>query len=258
MVSVLTVLKIIGIVLACILTLLLAVLLIVLFVPVRYSIKGRYKEDIFAKAYISYLLHLFGVHVRYDDDLRVILRILFIQVKLYPKKKDGSGTDKKRKEDGRKEDKHKEDKSKDEAIGSDDKKDADKEGSPDGHDDRLNRVKAYLKLLNEDSTKEAFEVCRYRLGKLLKAILPGKIRISITYGLDDPYMTAVIMSLYNVFYTYIGEGLTIYPVYYEKTVSAEGIIKGRIMAAPVLWQAVMVLLNRDCRRFFKRFKSIDK
>lgn len=250
MASVLAVLKIIGIVLACILAFILLLLLMVLFVPVRYRIKGSYDEDIQAFAYVSYLLHLFGVHVRYDDGLRVVLRILFIPIKLYPGKKKKSKTDDKPKTD---------DSTADESSSKDEDKKADnKDSEAAGKDDKLNTVKAYLKLLNEDTTREAYEVCRYRLGKLLKAILPGKIRISVTYGLDDPYMTAVIMSVYNVFYTYIGKGLSICPVYYEKTVSADGYIKGSIMAAPVLWQALMVMLNKDCRRFFKRFKNIGK
>ena len=64
------------------------------------------------------------------------------------------------------------------------------------------------------------------------------------------------MSVYNVFYTYIGEGLNICPVYCEKTLEADGCIKGRIIAAPVLWQAIRVLLDKDCRKFLKRFKKI--
>lgn len=257
MATFLAVLKIIGIVLACILGVLLAILLIILFVPVRYSVRGRYKDDIYVKANISYLLHLFAVYATYTDALKVILRILIIPIKLLPAK---PGRKKKSKDKT-------EDKAGDDA--KDPLKEAEVEDSQNGKSgngdkddkigsaDKLKLVKEYIDLLNEDCTKAAFEVCRVRISKLIRAVVPRKIRINVTYGLDDPYVTAVIMSVYNVFYTYIGEGLTICPVYYEKTIEADGYIKGRMIAAPIIWQAIRVLFDKDCRQFLKRFKKIN-
>ncbi|MBR6238277.1 MAG: hypothetical protein IKQ83_04440 [Lachnospiraceae bacterium] len=268
MATFLAVLKIIGIVLACILGALTAILLIVLFVPVRYSVKGRYKDDVYVKANVSYLLHLFALYATYTDAFKVILRILIIPIKLLPKK---AGKKKKSKEkaevktesEAKTEDKKSETKAEEKSEAkAEDSGEGDKTGKPDktekaGADDKLELIKKYIDLLNEDSTKAAFEVCKVRIGKLIKAVLPRKIRINVTYGLNDPYVTAVIMSVYNVFYTYIGEGLNICPVYYEKTIEADGYIKGRIIAAPVLWQAIRVLLDKDCRKFLKRFKKIN-
>lgn len=268
MATFLAVLKIIGIVLACILGALAAILLIVLFVPVRYSVKGRYKDDVYVKTNVSYLLHLFALYATYTDALKVILRILIIPIKLLPKK---AGRKKKSKEkaevktesEAKTEDKKSEAKAEEKSEAkAENSGEGDKTGKPDktekaGADDKIELIKKYIDLLNEDSTKAAFEVCKVRIGKLIKAVLPRKIRINVTYGLNDPYVTAVIMSVYNVFYTYIGEGLNICPVYYEKTIEADGYIKGRIIAAPVLWQAIRVLLDKDCRKFLKRFKKIN-
>ena len=69
MISVLlTLLKIIGIVLLSLLGLFLVLLLIVLFVPVRYRIKGYYKDEFVCHGKIIWLLHLVSVSIDYDKE----------------------------------------------------------------------------------------------------------------------------------------------------------------------------------------------
>ena len=76
--AMLTVLKIIGIVLACIIGLVLLLICLVLFVPVRYRINAE-KEDpeadpvAFARA--SFLLHILSAKVIYEKKLEIIVRI---------------------------------------------------------------------------------------------------------------------------------------------------------------------------------------
>lgn len=271
MATFLLILKIIGIVLLCVLGLALLLILVVLFVPVRYRIRASYDDEPYLKARVTYLLWLFGVTATYDKALKVVLRILFIPLRLLPRKN--------RRDSGKK---AVPDSVKTEAAGSDGQSEGDSDNGADTGDktDRsadkkghklgdepdksaegeksgtLDKIKAYADLLNAPETIGAWDVCKYRLGKLLKILIPAHTDIRVRYGLDDPYMTSVIMSVYNVFYIYLGRGLTIEPVYYEKTVSVQAKISGHIMLAPVLWQALMVLLNKDCRRFLKRFKKI--
>lgn len=76
--AMLTVLKIIGIVLACIIGIVLLLICLVLFVPVRYRINAE-KEDpeadpvAFARA--SFLLHILSAKVIYEKKLEIIVRI---------------------------------------------------------------------------------------------------------------------------------------------------------------------------------------
>ena len=269
----LTILKIIGIVLASILALALLLIFIVLFVPVRYKVKGNYNGEAYLKARVSYLLQLFALIATYTDKLKVILRIIIIPIKLLPKK------DKPKKvkpTEAPKPDKEvavasetsaSEDNAKAEANSEASKITLTKDEPPKGKKDeahesdrreKIEKLKEYLDLLNEPETLAAWDVCKYRLGKLIKAIIPRNIDIRVRYGLDDPYITSVIMAVYNVFYAYIGPGLSIEPVYDGKVIEAYGNIRGRIIPVTVLWQGLMVLLNKDCRRFIKRFKKLRK
>lgn len=81
----LLILKIIGIVIAIAIGLILFVVLVVLFVPIRYrmfAVKGS-EEDakIKASVNVSYILHLFSVWIKYDEELDIKIKILGISLK---------------------------------------------------------------------------------------------------------------------------------------------------------------------------------
>ena len=76
----LTVLKIIGIVLLCILGLLLLLILLLLFWPFFYSLEAAKTEEITAKGRVTWLLHLIVVEVIWQNGLNKRLKIFGIPV----------------------------------------------------------------------------------------------------------------------------------------------------------------------------------
>lgn len=66
----LMILKIFGILLACVIGLLLLAVVVVLFVPVRYRLEGQKAEDYRVGAKVSWLLHLVRIRIRYDSDTK--------------------------------------------------------------------------------------------------------------------------------------------------------------------------------------------
>lgn len=98
MAVILTILKITGIVLLCIIALILILAAIVLFVPIRYRIRADkpLEEDFTAFAGISFLLHILSGKIVYDKDIDYNIRLFGL--KIYPRKKkddisDGPVTD---------------------------------------------------------------------------------------------------------------------------------------------------------------------
>ena len=250
---VLLILKIIGIVLLALLGLIILLLLIVLFVPVRYRAKGDYEDsEAGCDAVISFLLHIIALKITYKKELKMVLKIFGIPLfKLYPKK---PGKDKKPENAEKDKD----------AEGKSDPKDKDKEkndGNADGSNgksDIKERLADVLNILNDPTTVRAWEVCKKRLGRLIKHILPSKIKIDVTYGLDDPFISSEILAVYNAFYTYLGEGLTLMPVYEGKYLEVHGRVRGYVMLASVLWHTIMVIFDKDCRKFYKHIKNMKK
>ena len=79
-----TILKVIGIILLVVLALILTALLCVLFVPVKYRAVGSFDNtDIRAKAHVSWLLHLFALHIEYADETDGYIRLAFVKKKLF-------------------------------------------------------------------------------------------------------------------------------------------------------------------------------
>ncbi len=258
MATFIAVIKIIGIVILYILAFLMLLILVLLFAPVRYKVSGSYEEDLDLKGKITYLLHLLVVDFSLSDGFKWDLKIFGIKIRL--KKKNDKEKDDNKSDGANREDK---DKKEDEASGhkvgneksaeSGDDKDPDEDkGSARG----INKIKQYVELLEQDSTKAAWETCRKRLGKLLRLLVPKYMDIDIRYGMDDPYMTSVVMAVCNVFYIYFDRCINVMPVYDRKITEAKGRIRGSIKLAPVLWHLLLVFADRDCRVFLKRFKSI--
>lgn len=76
----LTVLKVIGIILALLLGTLLLVILAVLFVPVRYNFKAAYNEKFTMNGRVSWLLNIFRVLICYDEEMKTTIKILFFNI----------------------------------------------------------------------------------------------------------------------------------------------------------------------------------
>ena len=71
-----TILKVIGIILLVVLALILTALLCVLFVPVKYRAVGSFDNtDIRAKAHVSWLFHLFALHIEYAQETDGYIRL---------------------------------------------------------------------------------------------------------------------------------------------------------------------------------------
>lgn len=79
-----TILKVIGIILLVVLALILTALLCILFVPVKYRAVGSFDNtDIIAKAHVSWLLHLFALHIEYAQETDGYIRLAFVKKKLF-------------------------------------------------------------------------------------------------------------------------------------------------------------------------------
>lgn len=79
-----TILKVIGIILLVVLALILTALLCILFVPVKYRAVGSFDNtDIRAKAHVSWLFHLFALHIEYAQETDGYIRLVFVKKKLF-------------------------------------------------------------------------------------------------------------------------------------------------------------------------------
>lgn len=256
----LTILKIIGIILLCIIGFILLLLLIILFVPVRYCAKGSYKEKK-PKLHlrVSYLLYLFCLIVSYSDKLDYYIRLFGIKIdlkKLKSKKKKTQSVSLETSDD-----KDSNDSSEKNETDTDDKEsesDEDKLGFIKKISSKKEKLEYYIDILTKDTTKEALLVCKDRIGKALKSLLPYKGKIYARIGLENAGTTGKILGIYKALYDYIGDVVVFYPVFDSEVIDVEFNLKGRIRFITVLYHFIRIYFDKNCHRLIKLFINKNK
>ena len=274
----LLILKILGIVLLVLLGILLALLLIVLFVPVRYQGSG-YREEgdpvpVHVQLKVTWLLHLVRVSFIYPEEAFLKVKVLFFQI--LPAK------EKKKKASNKKEAGH------DVRDTASDQKISDEGNTAveDGGDDRrtlldfvrklfsairnikytirkiydkinhiIHNIRYYIKILQTESFKRAFMLCREQLLRLMKIVLPRKVSGTFTIGMEDPAATGQILSIYGILYPLIGDSITVIPDFEKPVMEGSFRFKGKITAFTLIRIAAKIYFDKDLKRVICLFKK---
>lgn len=116
------------------------------------------------------------------------------------------------------------------------------------------KIKQWWTLWNEESTLAALHFLTEKGRKLIRHVLPRKIRGSITFGCEDPALTGQILGAVAIAYPLYGKGVAVYPRFEEKILEGQLQMKGRIVVACLLWQAWKIYRNPDVRKTLKKIR----
>lgn len=125
-------------------------------------------------------------------------------------------------------------------------------------EDVKNNLDYYIELIQRDSTKRAFEVCKNRIGKLLRSLLPRRGSINILFGLEDYGLTGKILGAYYGLLGYIGKVVHVQADFGNNVFETDFNLKGRIYTVNVLYQFLRIYFDKDCRKLIKLFKGKKK
>ena len=309
MISVLlTLLKIIGIALLVLLGLLLVLLLIVLFVPLRYRIKGYYKEELVCSMKATWLLHLVTVSLNFNKELVTSFKILGIDVSKFLNNKENSETENKNKEVPSEQSKPDNSVEQKESANNNDNRDNSKEKTSEisstanqktdasdnkedceshksqsvfskikqffiGIKDKIlsvyakireiihniknkkDSVERYIRILQREEVKGAFSLCKKRIIKMIKHLLPRHMKIFLHLGMDDPSSTGYIIGIYNLLSDKLRRQITLKPEFEEVILEADFMIKGHCHAIRFLHEILCIVTDKNCRTFYKLVKK---
>ena len=286
----LLILKILGIVLLVLLGILLALLLIVLFVPVRYQGSG-YREEgdpvpVHVQLKVTWLLHLVRVSFIYPEEVFLKVKVLFFQI--LPAKEKKKKASNKEEADGKKPKTDKKEAGSDVRETASDQKISDEGNAADedGGDDRrtlsdfvrmlfsairnikytirkiydkinhiIHNIRYYIKILQTESFKRAFVLCREQLLRLMKIVLPRKVSGTFTIGMEDPAATGQILSIYGILYPLIGDSITVIPDFEKPVMEGSFRFKGKITAFTLIRIAAKIYFDKDLKRVICLFKK---
>jgi hypothetical protein len=113
------------------------------------------------------------------------------------------------------------------------------------------KINIILEFLRDEYNKEGFHVTYASVKKLLKHILPKKLKSRLVFGTGDPCSTGQALGAMSILYSFYGDKIMIIPDFENKRFEGEHFAKGRIRAVTVLLIVIKLLLNKR----FKQLKS---
>ncbi len=115
-------------------------------------------------------------------------------------------------------------------------------------------IQYYTEVLQEEETRQAFGLCREELLRLVRHVLPRKVRGNIRFGLEDPAATGQLFGLYCAFCQFPGWELAVEPDFEQPVLEGELEIKGKARGAAVLRAGWKLLRSRDIRHLIRRLR----
>lgn len=276
-----TILKVIGIILLVVLALILTALLCVLFVPVKYRAVGSFDNtDIRAKAHVSWLFHLFALHIEYADETDGYIRLAFVKRKLFDDADSDYENDEKAAEAS-------DDDVMDEAAKTETE---DKVGENTGDEPKISadenqHIKQQTKLTHKKTYKkphkkqfkdksEKIKNCIYKLKReysdernkaafshlkkelfiILKRICPRRLKLTMVYSTGSPDTTGISLGILACFPVGYTNRWRITPDFESEKPYAKGSfdIKGHVIVISILAATLRILFDKNCRRLYNR------
>ena len=276
-----TILKVIGIILLVVLALILTALLCVLFVPVKYRAVGNFDNtDIRAKAHVSWLFHLFALHIEYADETDGYIRLAFVKRKLFDDADSDYENDEKAAEAS-------DDDVMDEAAKTEteDKVSENTGDEPKISADENQHIKQQTKLAHQKTYKkphkkqfkdksEKIKNCIYKLKReysdernkaaflhlkkelfiILKRICPRRLKLTMVYSTGSPDTTGISLGILACFPVGYTNRWRITPDFESENPYAKGSfdIKGHVIVISILAATLRIIFDKNCRRLYNR------
>ncbi|MCM1175642.1 MAG: DUF2953 domain-containing protein [Blautia sp.] len=119
-------------------------------------------------------------------------------------------------------------------------------------------IEYYRGILQSDTFRQAFSLCKEELFSLFSYIRPRKFQADLTIGMDDPAATGKILSYYGMLYPFIGGNIAVNPDFERKRIEGTVYIKGKIRLFTFVKTAVRLYFNKNIRKLLRMFKKEDE
>ncbi len=116
-------------------------------------------------------------------------------------------------------------------------------------------LKKYLAIVRSDTAKAAFALCKKRIFRMLKHIFPRKMRVNLTYGMNDPADTGYILAVYGMLPEFVGKRVVLHADFDNPVLKGDFYVKGGIRAWTLLYQVLCVILDKNCQRLYHIVKK---
>ena len=122
----------------------------------------------------------------------------------------------------------------------------------------VKKAKNLYNIKNDPRAREFYRVAKKRVIKIVRHILPRKLKGSIRFGTGDPCSTGKILGAAAMMYPIYGGHISVEPVFEEKALEFDLYLRGRIRVITVLLPALRTYWSRDFKYLRKKIKKAVK
>lgn len=115
-------------------------------------------------------------------------------------------------------------------------------------------IKYYLKVLQLDSTKQAFTACQKQFSRIVRNLCPKKYWVNLHLGFDDPSVMGDVLAVWGMLYPWHQGNIDIQPDFEKPVIEGDFLIKGRVSVYVLVWSALILLCDRNIKLLIKHLK----
>ena len=119
----------------------------------------------------------------------------------------------------------------------------------------VKKVKNLYNIKNDPRAKRFYGVAKKKIVKIIRHVLPRKLKGSVRFGTGDPCSTGKILGAAAMIYPLYAGHINVEPVFEEKALEFDLYLRGRVRLFTVLWPALMTYTNRDFKYLRKKVKK---
>ena len=115
-------------------------------------------------------------------------------------------------------------------------------------------IRYYSNLYNSNEAKDAIFVIKKRSKKIFSKIMPRRAHADVTFGFDSPDLTGKVYGIYTMFARRFDKSSVVCPDFERKVFEGQIRFKGHFNLWGILWNALMIVLNRNVQKIYKSYK----
>ncbi|MGI6007824.1 MAG: DUF2953 domain-containing protein [Ruminococcus sp.] len=116
------------------------------------------------------------------------------------------------------------------------------------------KISQWRKFLKDEDTKKAFQCLKVNGGGLLRHVMPRKVKGYVRFGFEDPAMTGQTLGAVSLILPLYKTGFQVIPVFDEKILEGNFLLKGRIFGCMVLKAVWNVYRSQPVKKTIRKFQ----
>lgn len=116
------------------------------------------------------------------------------------------------------------------------------------------KIKYWKNFLNEETTKETIRCVKNISWRLIRHILPRKVKGFLKFGFEDPSTTGQILGAFSLVTPLYKSKFRVIPVFEDKVFECDIQLKGRIYGCVLAKMAIEVYRNQAVKQTIKKFQ----